>query len=498
MEKVSHLLNENTIINFRLLFKLGVRYRLHFIIAVALFFCIFSLNYYKQPVIYEIGVPLKIISPHSGGGADLALTTLIPIDNNATTLSELKTLTENYSFLKTYAELVISDQEFDSMNFAVITSGKSILGRELNEMCVRSKDCLIERLVNYLKNSFQINSGTTENRFKLTVNTLNKRTVQRLAPILIKAIEANRIQARQYVVLKESQNVGKLIDESRSVMEKMESHKVLEEQERLQNDIIDLKEKIRMLQHSTSTESGNAASLESRLAESKKFTNAEDPNNTYVMEKMKKAHVRLAEVKQNIFMLSNISANLRSVADTAILNQLKEEQAKLLKIVPMDQERKVMETNEKFIEGQRGKSSDYALDYLVTKNKLSKLTQEYEDAKGELSKLLQQKIANENKVAGMKTDIEFLKSLEAKQMTLKLFSATMTSDLLFEDGSMAVSEYRQVTFSKFLLFSFSVTFFLYVISILMRYFADDKIYGEDEVRRHLKNLDFVGTVPVFK
>ena len=156
-----------------------------------------------------------------------------------------------------------------------------------------------------------------------------------------------------------------------------------------------------------------------------------------------------------------------------------------------------MELAETFIEGQRVKSSDFEFDYTVSKNKLEKLTSDYEEAKKDLDSMLEQKINNENKVVGMKTDLEFLKNLEAKQMSLKLLSSTMTSDLYFEDVGTYANEYRQSSYLKIFLFSFGITFFLYLISIFIRFMFDDKIYGEDEIRNHFKNIDFVGEVPKF-
>ena len=69
----------------------------------------------------------------------------------------------------------------------------------------------------------------------------------------------------------------------------------------------------------------------------------------------------------------------------------------------------------------------------MSKNKIAKLNKDYEASKAELEALMQQKLINEAKVNGMKSDLDFLKGLEAKQMSLKLLNATMTSDLIFEE-----------------------------------------------------------------
>jgi hypothetical protein len=495
MEKLNQLLNENTIVDFGFLWKLVLRYRSHLIAAVLFTSAIFSINYFQQPVIYAINVPIKAISNHTVSND---LSALLPVDNaNAVTLNELKISMDSFSFLKDYASLVSQDLQFDNLNLGAITANKNLYAIDLKKACGKDKECLIERLASSLRGSFSIDQGLSDNRFILTVNALDKRTVKRLTVILLRALELNRVHVRQYLVLKEIQSVGSLIAESRSIMQKLDGYKTLEDQEKLQNNISDLKERIRMLQYSSNIEKANVTSLESRLTENKKSTKQKNTT-TLDLEKNQKTLVRLANIKQDIFTLSNMPEGKRSATDSLIIAQLKEEQSELLKILPTEPRRKKMELNESFIEGQRGKSGDYEFDFQVAKNKLEKLNQDYEVSKTELNELLQQKIVIENKVIGMKSDLDFLKSLEAKQMSLKLLNATMTSDLFFEDVSSEAREFRQSTNLKIFIFSFSISFFFYLFSIILRYFFDDRIYGEEDIRGLLEGLDFVGEVPVFE
>lgn len=496
MDKFNQLLNETTIVDFRLLWKLSVRYRSHLVFAVILFCAIFSYNYYSQPIIYAVNVPIKAISNHT---VSHDLSALLPVDNaNNVNLSELKISLESYSFLNSYAELILKEPGFDKFNFGVISTNKNIYGYELKKRCNANKECLLGKLANQLKGSFFVEQGLTENRFVLTLNAIDQKTVLNLAKVLVKAIEINRIYVRQYLVLKEIESVGNLIAESRSIMTKMDGFKALEDQEKLQNNIADLKERIRMLQSSISMEVANVTALASRLAENKRSTHqSRAVSSRDDFEKIQKAQARLNDVKMNITTLLSIPESNRSSTDNYYIAQLKEEKTRLLKLLPAESTRKSMELSENFIEGQRVKSGDYEFDYQVAKNKLDKLNSDYENSKTELNELQQVKIANENKVVSLKTDMDFLKNLESKQLSLKLLNATMNSDLFFEDLSPSAREFRQSTYIKIFLFSFSIVAFFYFISILIRFLLDDRIYGEDDVRSHLKGLDFVGEVPFF-
>jgi hypothetical protein len=321
MEKLNQLLNENTIVDFGFLWKLVLRYRSHLIAAVLFTSAIFSINYFQQPVIYAINVPIKAISNHTVSND---LSALLPVDNaNAVTLNELKISMDSFSFLKDYASLVSQDLQFDNLNLGAITANKNLYAIDLKKACGKDKECLIERLASSLRGSFSIDQGLSDNRFILTVNALDKRTVKRLTVILLRALELNRVHVRQYLVLKEIQSVGSLIAESRSIMQKLDGYKTLEDQEKLQNNISDLKERIRMLQYSSNIEKANVTSLESRLTENKKSTKQKNTT-TLDLEKNQKTLVRLANIKQDIFTLSNMPEGKRSATDSLIIAQLKE------------------------------------------------------------------------------------------------------------------------------------------------------------------------------
>ncbi|MFA6236657.1 MAG: hypothetical protein WC635_04945 [Bacteriovorax sp.] len=495
MEKLQGLLHEGTIINLRMLFKLSVRYKVHFFGAVLFFVSFLLYNQFSQPVIYAIKVPMKEVIVQK---VSSDLTSLLPEANiSALSLEELTIALSNYSFLKNFASLVVEDPNFDQLNFGRIESTKSLFGRDLKLGCIGVNECIVARLADELPELFYLEKGPTKNRFTLVTNAIDKKTVYTLSSHLVKAIEQDRIRVRQYTLLKEIKSVGNLIEESRSVMKKMGGYRAMEEQEKLQNNIADLKERIRLLQSNSSLEMANVSSLQAKLMENKKSTRmVENTDEKY--EEYQKAQRRLEDIKLNIAALSNIEEEKRTASDKLIISQLREEQSSLLKILPPKQDLKSMELSESFKEKQRGNSGDFEFDYLVSKNKISRLKVDYESSKAELNEMLQKKLINENKVGGMKADLDFLKSLESKQMSLKLLSATMNSDLVFEDGNQQVEDFRKSSFIRTFLYSFSFSLLLYILSILARYSSDDRIYGEEEIRMYLKDLDFVGEAPSFE
>ena len=76
-------------------------------------------------------------------------------------------------------------------------------------------------------------------------------------------------------------------------------------------------------------------------------------------------------------------------------------------------------------------------------------------------------------------------------------ASTMTSDLVFEEFSKGTREFRRSSLVKILMFSFLLTSFVYLFSILLRYLIDDRIYSEDDLKTYFTKLDFIGEVPSF-
>lgn len=496
MEKLSNLLDETTIISFRLLWKLIERYRSHLPFVGVLFISLFGYFYFSQPLIYSVSVPVKTVAKHTVSND---LSALLPVENTSSlNLSELSVALSSFGFIKSYAEEVINDSQFENLDFGAITNGRSITGSSVKKNCKNDKKCMIDLLANALSGTFSIEQGMTEDRYQVTVSALNEVTVINLARILVKSIDKSRIETRRYLVVKEMESVENLIKESRSMMSKMDGFNLLEENERNQLVISDLKEKLRSLQSSINGETSSISALEARVLENKKTL--EKVAKVDKLERLQGVTLRkkIEDIRQNIASLSSVPEAMRSNSDKKILDDLNIELKKLEeKLAQTTEGENVNLFTDDFGKQQEVHENTFEFEYYVAKNKLTRLEQEYAATKAKLDFINKDKISNDNTVNKLKTDLDFLKNLEAKQMSLKLMSSTMTSDLVFEEISSKAREFRRSSVLKIFLYCFFNSFFLYVVSILFRYFTDDKIYSEDDLKMYFKNLDFIGEVPSF-
>ena len=496
MEKFSVLLDETTIVNFKLLWKLMGRYRTHLTIAVISFLFTFIYFYFSQPVVFSTSVPIKVVAKHTVSND---MQSLIQVESTSNvTLNELTVSLSGYSFIKSYAEAIVKDPEFDRLNFGSIASGKKLMGITVRQSCNDQPSCMIDQLITPLSGSFLIEQGATENRFSLTVNALNDKTVHHLTDTLITTIEKSRIATRQYLVLKEIESVDNLIKESRSYLKDKNGIQELEENETSLIEITDLKEKLRNLLISINQESTNLTSLEAKLSENRKAIK-EPGSKEEAFKKLnfKTLQYKIIDIRQNIASLSSIPEESRSQSDKLVLAKLIEELKELEVQIPHESTIKSIEAGDEFENAQRHHEKSTEFEVLVSKGKISNLKAEYNEAKARLDYLTRNRVSKETTITKLKSDLDFLKSLEAKQLSLKLMSTTMTSDLHFEDFGRGTKEFRRSSVGKIFLFSLFLNGFLYLMSILGRYFIDDRIYSEDDLKSHFIKLDFIGEVPSF-
>ncbi len=179
------------------------------------------------------------------------------------------------------------------------------------------------------------------------------------------------------------------------------------------------------------------------------------------------------------------------------MSQLNKEMSELRTRYPSELKLKTIETNEIFNDNQREVTRRLRFDYQVAISKRQKLEDEYKSSTEELSSLSNKKQKLESHVGNLQAEMKFIKSLEEKLMSLKLVSATLNSDLIFEDGNQLADQSRTSSPFLIILVSLVIAIVAYSASLVIRYAFDDRIYGEDDLKASFKDLSFVGDVPSF-
>jgi hypothetical protein len=256
---------------------------------------------------------------------------------------------------------------------------------------------------------------------------------------------------------------------------------------------------MRILQTTLSNEMANSSAFEARLSENKKILNEKStPAEGLAKAEIKDAEKKILEIKNNILAINNIKEDKRSDSDKMILAQLQTELNQLESKHSTGDSIRIIALKESFNDDQRAKENDYKFESVVSKNKVVNLQNDYEKIKQELNSLEKDKTSREAVVSKLKAELDFLKNLESKQVSLKVMNSTLTSDLQFEDFSNSVASFRRSSPLKISMFSFLLTFVAYLFTLVFRYILDTRIYSEDDVALYLTNLEFYGEVPTFE
>jgi hypothetical protein len=323
MEKIANLLDDVTIINFKLIFRLSQRYISHVFAAAFLIVSIFCYLYFNQPVIFSASIPVKVVGKHSVSN-DLMM--LQQVDNaSSISIGELSSMIYSFSFVKILSEEIISNSGFKKMNFGSIQKGKKVLGSTLIEGCQGNMNCTSEKLAGMISGLYVLSQGLTDDRYKLTVNSLDEATSLGLSKALATAIDKKRIQVRQYLVIKEIDSVKNLINQSREILEKQNGFILIEEEEKNIQVIADLREKLKILQVSISYEVANVSSLEAKLDENRKILKNSKFESGFKKSKTQASQVKIAELRSNLLAFSETPKEGRSRSDIIVLDKLRKE-----------------------------------------------------------------------------------------------------------------------------------------------------------------------------
>lgn len=490
MAKLQRLLNESTIIDIKMVFRLCIRYKPMAILGIITFILSSAIFIFSRPLIYSISAPIKVI-PKQSYGKDV--TGLMPrSEDYLPTLEELKLDVHRRSFITRLAAAIISDNSFQVKSFLNNEKGFSFK----NWMnCKDVKSCKVSLLANVLDENIQVENGLTNDRFMLVVSSSDKTVPPLILKYLVEELERERISNGQYTLKKELLSVEGLLKESQSLTKLKLGENTLEEQSILINKISDLKEKIRLLQQNISNESVLLSSLSAKLKENKK--NLQYRSTTLDKPEAVAARIKFQEMKGNLLQLKSIPEHSLTNSDNLVIEQL-EQQLKDLSI----QYRSIaslqtVEQKESFNEKQRENQNSIEFDLEVSKNKHAKLFAEYNNTSNELNEAIDSKQALETKVSSLKSDLEFQKELESKQMTLKLNIASYSSDVVFEDYQMIVNVSRSTSMGIIYIWSFLFSVVVYTLLLIVRFVFDDKIYQAEDIHHSIKGVSFVGEVPAF-
>ncbi|MBC7713354.1 MAG: hypothetical protein H7177_08445 [Rhizobacter sp.] len=502
MRKLSAVLDEVTFLNFPFLWKQILRYRWLMPLFPILFIGCMLTFQKTQFTIYSLNLESKIASK-PGTGVTSGIAQSIMLDGqSAITYEDLSALIASYEFQHLIAQEIVSSTDFPGMNFTLINATAVRNWKSIFGSCGGNKDCETELVTNMISRFYDVKKGQTEGRFTFTVTSLDPMTTQKLARFMIDSITKSRVKATQTIYVQQALHAEEMIQKSREEMAGHGGVEVLAQYKANEQKIVELKEKITALQNIANSDLSSLSTMEFKLKETIQGRAVADvySDNRYALnaEKFKNKIAKADDLRQNIATLSSIPASERTQSDELILIQLQSDLKNLEKEVNFSTKNaKQLSDDDSFQIAQLSNKNYLDFEFQVLKKKIAKEQNEIKTHGAALGKTIQDNLILESSSSVLRQDMEYIKLLESKMISIKLMIATITPDLLFEKYNTQLDEFNRSSAIKNILFAFLFSFSIYFCAVLFRYFLDDRLYEEHEIKKCFADLVIIGKTPDF-
>lgn len=485
-----------TVVNFLLIGRLAIRYRIVTLLGIIAFFALVPYFYFSQPVVYQKEVHFKVLNQNNftpdKGAAEV-------VQNIATSLNmpEILGAISSYHFVTRISERLAALPEFADLNFEhplLSTSAPQAL-----KAC-GSEECRVKVLRKLVANLYAISAEQSTGKFTLKITTRSSKTTMQVLKAFQITLNEVRVQNARELADRQLLQLQDLVVKSKADISAKGGFEKVASSEFLDALISQHKDKIRNLSQRLIKDDNQFYAQGVKLQETNLVSEtAIEGKDKLSYENYLKVNKRIEEIRQNIASINATPIEARTQGDNMVLNELKKEltanEEELKRIGHMNRN---ISLDDRFLDSQRGNKSSLEYDYKVSSAQVKKLRIQYESAKRELDNLYSRKAALENELVALKPDLEYLKLLESKLVSMKFKLSSISSDVLFENYGTEVSSFKRNSLVKIFAFCFLFISFLLFIVYMCLYLMDDRIFEEQEIGQVIEELPVVGYAPHYE
>lgn len=468
-----------------------------FPVMLVIFFTIFAQT---QQTIYRLNIDVKVAGRATSGVTAGLSSSLMLEQQSPLTFDELYASSTSYEFLHLFAQLLVEDQDFRKINLTRLNAKRVGTWEDSFSGCNENKKCFVDRMTGLIGQFYDIRKGQTDGRFIFEISSLDPITTRVIARIITKAIEKARAKNIQIVYQEQARLAEEMIQKSREEMVQRGGIGVLNEYKNNELRLQELKERISSMQNTINQDKSLLATTEFKLHETSARAKDSDVQNIEKLSvvNFKKKASKVEDYRQNIVALNSIPESYRTESDKLVLKQMKDELKKMEdELRNSSRNTRKLSEEETFINQQQSNKSYIDFDYQVLKRKIEKENLELKSMTAEMEGYIEGNLKLESTSSILRQDLEYIKLLESKLISIKLMMATITSDLVFEKYSGDLIEFNRSTSSKNFLYSLILTCTILLVALITRYLLDDRIYEEHEIEKCFKDLPIIGKTPDF-
>lgn len=366
MNKFSALLDDITVINFPMIWKLIRRYRKMCLgVSCGIFFLsllifIFQSNIFSSSISFKAVANDRLPSP-----------SLFVTQDDGRLKADIMRLSRSVDFYRLVATTLLVQFSMDEVLQGISKSPKRDLDA-IQLSCTDRKDCSAEHLANLLPPFIDIVYGDREgNNFILTVRSVNAIFNRKLLDVVIEAINLSRIESRRASLIEQQQITKKMIDKNQSKLNSLNYQDLSRQLGLLQSQEKELEDKLKSSHNNLigQMEKFDAAKsqLENRRQAKDRSVSLDDVE---VSKRRRSLQDRVAQLTSDINAVE-IMADAKSDEANRILRELKVQldQAKD-ELSRMPQESRGYDNLDKFITSNDEKIDSTEFDFKVIQDQL--------------------------------------------------------------------------------------------------------------------------------
>lgn len=493
MNKISALLDDITVINFSMLWKLFRRYR-QMCLALLASCCLIALFYY----IFQSNVFSSSISFKAARNDSSTAHSILAGSGDDKLKADILRLERSVDFYRIIASKLLSQFSLSEVLHGISKNSSKTMDH-IVLLCADNTECANEQLANILPSSIDITYGDRDgNNFILTVRTIKAEFNRKYLDTVIEAIHHSRIEARRLYLSEQQQITRQMISKNKGKL----TGSNYDELARRHGQIISLEkeydDKLKVSHQNLIGQMERFDAAKSQLDNRKQAKNREVKLDDIEVSKRRRSLLALVEQLTGDINAVELMADSTSAESGKILLELKLqlEQAKA-DLSKMPQDSRGFDNLDKFISANDEKIDASEFDFRVISDQVEMARQKYRSLQDEKQKLVDQRIKLEAEMKQMNPTVSLLTDLESKNIEYQLLESTVVSDLLFDRFATTVKQMRKVSLFFLILYTFIVTLFLLLSSVVARFLLDTKIYDEDDLKSVLGNVKILGSIPEF-
>lgn len=496
MNKLTSLLDEASIINFKLVWKLGIRYKWMALSTPFVILLSAAFFYKAQNQIHSGSISFRYI-PESKSSPVTAISALIPEHEKSLDSSEILGIVNSTNFLQTLARDVFQDKELDKMNFNYIFSSNVKSYKELTADC-KTEACEISFLRKTLPDFFNVvEDNLVMNKYHVNVKSLSRFTTDKIIHYVAKNVNKYRLDTIIFQLEGQIEITKNLVAKQMAALKEAKVAQVQEEKKILQNQFEALVQKSNIFGELLSEKRVELAQGKISL----KYTKSTIDRKVSSEEKSAWREYKNLEMRKEMLLIDitalEHSLGERSEQDDAVVLELKAELAKINKQMDLLEKSKSFGSLEKFQDTKIAAKDGTEFNVKVLSDQISEIEANIRQINNERNRIIASLSEKEEFLLNNKAKIDYLGLLQEKLLQIRLIKETVVSDLIFDDYLASSKRYKKYALVSVVPFATILSILFTFFLIVIRYRFDNKLMDQEEFESLFPSVPVIGELSKF-